>query len=309
MRTFALLIVVFAMAFSSFADYTLEDISPHFSTNTGILWKAPTNNLPKFFWIYKKLPRAFSAATISNAIMLASFQHKGFPKPSTNQVVIWDQHFEGEPQPPNLLILPDSGQMSFTLGDQAPDSPAGIATNEMALERAWSCLALLELDRTQFIKTNAAVAGEYGIFLPRQIDGIGFFDGSEGFQIQFEKQKVRQFCLLFPSLERDRQSQTASPQQIIACIQAFKTPSPLEGEETDYFRRIKSLAKAKQITVTKITPYYGEGIYGEAPTNTGPQYVTPIAQLEVVADFGTSNVTVRLLSPIVFSEVRRLLSK
>jgi hypothetical protein len=46
------------------------------STNAQIIWKAPTNNLPKSFWIYKKLPRVFSAAVISNALMLASFQSK-----------------------------------------------------------------------------------------------------------------------------------------------------------------------------------------------------------------------------------------
>jgi hypothetical protein len=34
-----------------------------------------------------------------------------------------------------------------------------------------------------------------------------------------------------------------------------------------------------------------------------------IAELEAVADFGNSNTTVRLLSPIISSEVSRLLGK
>jgi len=38
MKTFAFLIAFFATAFSSFADYTLEDISLHFSTNAEIIW-------------------------------------------------------------------------------------------------------------------------------------------------------------------------------------------------------------------------------------------------------------------------------
>jgi hypothetical protein len=80
MKAFAVLIVTFSTAFSSFARYALEDISPHFSTNAEILWQAPTNHLPKSFWIYKILPRVFSATTISNAIVLASFQSKGFPQ-------------------------------------------------------------------------------------------------------------------------------------------------------------------------------------------------------------------------------------
>ena len=311
MKTVAILAVILATAFASpAAPIILEDISPHLSTNAQIIWQAPTNHLPESFWIYKKLPQTFSATTISNAIILVSFQDKGFPKPSTNQIVIWGDRFEGEPQPPCFSILPDLGQMSFTLGDRAADSPEQIPKDEAAVKRAWDCLLKLGIDRTQFVKTNAAASGVYGVFLPRQIDGIEVYGGSEGFQIQFGKQKVLQFCLLFPNLERNAQSQVASPQQIIACIRAFKTPSPPNGDEPDYFGRIKSLAKAKKLTISKITPYYGEGIYGEAPTNgESPKIVVPIAEIEAIADFGNSNATVRLLSPILSSEASRLLGK
>src|SRR5208283_545745 len=110
--------------------------------------------------------------------------------------------------------------------------------------------------------------------------------------------------LTLPNLEREQESPTASAQQIIACIRALKTPSPPNGEESDYFGRIKNLAKAKKLTITKITPVYGEGVFGEVPTNNEPaKIVTPIAQLEAVADFGNSNATVRLFSPILSSEV------
>ena len=84
---------------------------------------------------------------------------------------------------------------------------------------------------------------------------------------------------------------------------------PNACEET-YFQRIKALANAKTFTITKITPYYSEGIFGEVPTNdVPPEFVTPLAELEAVADFGNSNATVRLLSPILSSEVSRLLGK
>jgi len=49
-------------------------------------------------------------------------------------------------------------------------------------------------------------------------------------------------------------------------------------------------------------------VFGEVPTNDVPcKFVTPFAELEAVADFGNSNATVRLLSPIIASEVSRLL--
>ena len=46
------------------------------------------------------------------------------------------------------------------------------------------------------------------------------------------------------------------------------------------------------------------------PTNNEPaKIVAPVAELEAVADFGNGNAAVRLLSPIISSEVNRLLGK
>ena len=171
MKAFALLIAFFATAFSSFADYTLEDISPHFSTNMPIIWQAPTNQLPKSLWIYKKVPRVFSAATISNAVILASFQDKGFPKPSKSRTFIWADHMDGEPQPPYFEVLPAAGQISYSLEDRAPGSAAEYFKDEAAVERAWNALAHLGIQRTEFVRTNVATDGEWGGFLPRQSDG------------------------------------------------------------------------------------------------------------------------------------------
>jgi len=250
----------------------------------------------------------FSATTISNAIILASFQDKGFPQPSTNQVILWDNRFEGEPQPPDFAILPDEGQLSYSLGDRAPDSAEKVANDAAALQRAWDCLQQLGIDRSEFVKTNAASAGAWGVFLPRQIDGIQFGNESEGFSWQQfgSHGKVRLFCLLLPKLERQENSPTATPQQIIACVRAHKTAlNP--GGKSDYFARLKSLTKAEKLTITRITPFYGEGIYRETLTNDEPpRVVAPIAELDAVADFGNSNMPIRLFSPITISEVARL---
>ena len=67
---------------------SLEDVSLHFSTNTAIVWRAPTNHLPTRFWTYKIVPQVFSATAISNGIVLAGFEKKGFPRPSTSDVVL-----------------------------------------------------------------------------------------------------------------------------------------------------------------------------------------------------------------------------
>jgi hypothetical protein len=313
MKAFALLAAILVPAYSAPANPpTVEELWSHLFTNGPIIWQAPSNKLPKSFWIYKKMPRVFSTTTISNAIILASFQDKGFPKPSRYRTTLWANHIDGEPMPPNFSIWLEQGQISFSLGDRAPESQEEIWTNQNAVERAWNCLSQLGVDRTQFVKTNVAGSGAWGIFFPRQIDGIQFYDESEGFSFQqFGKEgKIRCFWLALPNLKREKQGQSANPQQIIACIRAHKAFEMPNGEEENYFDRLKILASAKKLTITKIMPYYSEGIFGEVPTNdVPPEFVTPIAELEAVADFGNSNATVRLLSPILSSEVSRLLGK
>jgi hypothetical protein len=123
-----------------------------------IVWQASMNHLPKEFWIYKRLPRVFSAAAISNAVVLAGFEKKGFPRAS-KEVVLWADHQEGEPRPPSLGIFPKYGQISFSLGDRAPDPPRDIARDEAAVKRAWKCVTLLGVDPAEIAPTNASSVG------------------------------------------------------------------------------------------------------------------------------------------------------
>jgi len=206
-----------------------------------------------------------------------------------------------------LLILPEEGLIQYTLGDRWSGSPRDILSGQAEVEYAWNCLGWLGVDRNQFVKTNAA---SNGVSFPRHIDGIRFPDETEGFSIQRygKERKLRFFMLTLPKLQRTTNGLTASPQEIIACIRAFKTPVMPSGEEPDYFASAKAVAKAKKLTITKLTPYYGEGVYGEEPPeNRRPRWVTPVAYLEATAGFGSSNAAVRLYAPILSSDVRRLL--
>jgi hypothetical protein len=324
---------VFATAFSSFADFTNspENFSPHFTTNTEIIWQTPTNNLPKGFWIYKRLPpHPFSATVISNAIVLASLQSKGFPKPSTNDFYMWEDkgpNYPG-PIPDYFCIIPKSATISFGLphpGTNTSDIPA----DKILVQRAWACAAQLGVDPTQvtfkemtsrfnqdenYNDLTNQLCGR-GVFLSRKLNGILFWsmgtedESVDGFWIEFGSYgQVRAFSLVWPDLKRSEFQQIAAPQQIIACIKAQKTIVIPDKNEETYFQRIKTLATAKKFIIKKITPYYIEGRFGETPTNdTPPEIIEPIADLEAVADFGDSNVTVRLISPMISSEVNRLI--
>jgi hypothetical protein len=332
-KTFALFVFVLATAFSASADpLTWQELSAHLFTNTAIVWQAPTNKLPKSFWIYqRKLPHVFSATVISNAVVLGSLQGKGFPKPSTNDFFIPE---DKGPNYPGALatifgIRPGDANMYYSVPNYGAGSDKKIPSDETIAARAWKYAPQLGLDPAQLVQEriythlcdsdrNGQVTNHVcgrGVFLSRQLDGISFFSadnegsGAEGFSIEFgSRGETRFFSLRWSMVKRYENQQTANPQDIIRCIQAHKTfvlPTP---DEEDYFARLKKLAGAKKLTITKITPYYGEGVFGEVPTNDVPcEFATPFTELEAVADFGNSHATVRLISPIIASEVNRLL--
>lgn len=310
---------------------TIDDFAPHFSTNAQIVWKAPTSSLPKNLWVYKILPNLFTAPVISNAIVLASFQSKGFPQPSTNQIILWDHAREvDDPLAGSFSIYPAAGQISFNMKNHQLGSPKGIPSDEVISKRAWDCALLLGLNRAQLLEgkfdsshcmynengglANAGDVSGREVSLDRTIDGVDFMGPSEGFSIEFGSQgMIRSFELNWPNIERFVNLQTFTPAQIISFIRANQTIVVPEKNEESYFQRIKSLSQTKIFTITKITLHYGEGLFGEIPKendNAMPKYITPFAELQAVADFGKSNATVRLVAPIIlFHESQKLENK
>jgi hypothetical protein len=321
------MILILGTTFPSFADTSwLEKFSIPLATNTPILWEAPAN-LPKSFWIYQRLPcRPFSPSVISNAVMLASVGDRGFPEPSTNAYFVWSP-----PDPCGVSfsifsIQPAATSITFSSPHQnlsTNDVPSAVNVRKQALEYAvrFGVNPAYLISKDVYTASNATGCDQTltegvcarGIFLSRKLDGIGFFgdanNDSDGFSIEFgSRGQIRSFSLIWPYLETNRLERTASPQQIIACLRAHRTivlPNP--AEET-YFKRLQALANAKKFTVTKITAYYSEGGFGNAPTNDVPaEFIAPFAELEAVADFGDRSATVQLISPILSSEVSRLL--
>jgi hypothetical protein len=332
-KTFAFLAASLATAFSSLADTSsLENFSPNLSTNTPIIWQVPTNHLPKNIWIYRRLgPRIFPETVISNAVVLASLQGKKIPKPSTNDFVILDEKPANYPGPIFSIfsIHPGSGSVNYTMPNPVRGSDKDIPSEEIIVARAWKYAFQLGLDPKQLVQKpltsqscdfdeNGREATNHicgrGVYLSRLLDGIAFWGNgddspNEGFWIEFGSHgMIRCFSVTWPNLERYESQPTASPQRIIACIRAQKIIVVPDGEER-YFERVKALANAKKFTITGITPYYGEGVFGELPTNDEPpKYFPPFAELAAVADFGNSNLTVRLLSPVLSSDATRLLT-
>ena len=328
MKLFANLAVLLTATVATVNAQSWQELSSNLFVNAEIIWRVPTNALPKNLWVYHRLlPHVFPATVISNAVVLGSLQKRGFPKPSTNDFFILQEVPQDWPAPiPTLLgIRPADANLYFSIANFAPLSQKEIPGAETIIKLARKYAPQLGLDPATLVQEKIynhscdtdqaanAVCGR-GVFFSRQFDGISFFsaadngESAEGFSIEFgEHGKIESFSIRWSDVERYKKERTASPDEITRCILAHKAivmPNFKDGD----FERLKKLATAKKFTITKIMPYYGEGMFGEVPTNDVPcQFATPFAELEAVADFGNSNATVRLLSPILSSEVSRLL--
>jgi hypothetical protein len=87
MKTLPILAAILAAAsITSAAGTSFDDITLHYSKNAQIIWKAPTNVVPKRLWVYKIFPNTFTEPVISNAVVLASYSLIGTTAPDFKKV-------------------------------------------------------------------------------------------------------------------------------------------------------------------------------------------------------------------------------
>ncbi|HTV43176.1 MAG TPA: hypothetical protein VMF08_21605 [Candidatus Sulfotelmatobacter sp.] len=322
------LIAIFATPLSSLADPpSLQELESRLF-DCPIIWQA-TNTLPKSFWTYEKaLPCIFNPKVITNAIILASFESKGYPKPSTNDICIFtdpDCDSCGCARVCNFSINPGRATLSFNSAYRN-NLTQGMPGDDAIIKWASDDAPALGVDPKQIAFKNftshyntdtngdnifSQISGR-GVYLCRRLEGIFFWgDGDnvslEGFWIEFGSYgQIRAFTLTWPDLKRVKKEKTATPEEIIRCIAEHKTIILPKYDEPDFFGRLKTLATARKLTITKITPYYSEGHFGDTPTNSEPKIVMPVAELAAVADVGNSNMPVQIYSPIISSDAARL---
>ena len=304
-----------------------QEISASAFTNAEIVWQVPSNALPQTLWVYRRLlPRVFAASVISNAVVLGSLEKRGFPKSSTNDFFISQEVSPDWPAPiPTLLgIVPKDAYLYFSIPSYAPLVAQNTPDDKTILLLAIKDALLLGLSQKELTRNNfythwsgteasGSIFGR-GVFFPRQLEGISFFsaasngDGAEGFSIEFgEHGKIQAFSVRWSDLQHYKSERIATTGELTRCIRAHKAIVMPNFKDND-FAWLKSLTKAKRLTIIKITPYYGEGIFGEIQANDIPcQYATPFVELEAVADIGDAHIPVKIVSPILSPEVARLL--
>jgi len=327
-KSFPLLAAFLTTAFCAAADaQSWQELSANLFTNAAIIWRVPANQLPKSLWVYHRiLPRIFSATVTSNAVVLAALQKRGFPPPSTNDFSVPEDKGPDYPGPVSIIfgVRPGDANLYFSGANFAPVSQKEIPDYETIIKLARQYAPQLGLDPVNLahakIYTHLCETGQTannvcgrGVFFSRYLDGIGFFSGAddgesaEGYSMEFGAHgKIQAFSVRWSDVEHYKNENTASQDEITRCILAHKAIVMPDFKDDD-FDRLKKLATAKKFTIIKITLYYGEGLFGEVPTNDVPsQFATPFAELEAVADFGNSNAAVKLLVPILSSETSRL---
>lgn len=322
----AIILVVWLLVPAGIRAESWQYVSANAFTNAQIVWQIPSNALPKTLWVYHRiLPHVFPADVLSNAVVLASLQSRGFPSSTTNDFRILQQEPENWPGPISILfeIRPADACLYYLPGG-GPVSQKEIPNDEVIIRTARRTARLLGLDQSELKQDKIFtrwmdedqdthnILGR-GVFFPRQLDGIRFFsmsdsgDATEGFSMEFgERGQIRGFSVRWSDLERDRNQRVATEDEITRCIRAHKAII-VPNFKPDDFAWLKTLAGAKKLTILKVIPYYGEGAFGEIPTNDAPYaYATPFAELEAVADVGDTRVPVKLLSPILSAEISRL---
>jgi hypothetical protein len=281
------------------------------STNSEIVWSAPTNNLPRGLWIYKVMPEAFSAAVISNAMIIGHFQMKDLTRPpDKNQISFQNKNEFNRTR--FLTINPTIGTMKYQSDTDASAPAENVPSSEETEKLARDVLFQLGIDRsllaekvrngydnirTRYDRTGhqtaAPEATMRGISFERRIDGVLLSD-QWCFLIHFGNHGiVEDFSLCWRNILPSESHQVATPEQIVKMIKSGKVVLPPQMSDTT------GLDSAKKLTVVKITPHYYNGIGKESL-----DFMYPYADLEMTADSGNTNATTFFLNCPILVETK-----
>jgi hypothetical protein len=316
MKGVGLTILFLSVCVSSPADsIRLEGEPFRPSTNTEVIWNAPTNDWPTGLWIYKVMPEAVSAAVVSNAMMLGHFTMKDFSR-STHPVIkdkdlIYFYHQDAQNLRRHLFIAPDLGAIEYAserdYSAPVEDAPTADQAEKLArdvlfqlgVDRSLVCNPKPGYDETSIRykydkeahkmilpgTTNTVVRG---IAFQRRIDGV-LESGSWCFMIHFRSHgEIEDFSLYWRNILPQKSYPTVSPAQIVGMIKNGQTQLPPQFDD------VNGVADAKTLTVTKLTPRYYTGTGKESL-----DALRPYANLEVSANFGTNISTFFLTCPIL----------
>lgn len=311
-----ILITLVAVGSAGFAEDQLsfKGLADFRAPNAQISWQSPAK-CPATLWVYKVVTQTYSPAVISNLMALGSFTMDDRIQSDTNAI-----RFRSRDQVRHLEIAPASGWVRYwdnNATDTYKRKIQGVPSEKETEDKALELLSRLGIQRSDFAtrpdssrllafgerstterfekETGERVTSVYerGVFLIRQVDGIHFagLGLNGGAHASFSLGgKLAQFEVLWRNLQPAERRRVASPEQITRWIK--------EGRAAMTHRDAVDPSEIEKITITGLAPMY----MGEPP-NEHQTLVYPFAQIEAIADIGSTNSPIQLYCPIVTTEI------
>jgi len=311
MKTTIVATILLAAASCSGAPPQLEGDPFQPPPSAPLCWGATSNSLPKAFWVYRVMPKAFSGAQMSNAIALGRLQAARLvtpPVPIPDRQLSYFQDAAAGAQR-HLAIAPTLGSMEYYAGVSLREPAVEVPSEELAKSLAFSCLFALGIDRSQIADTyrnsGTATGGKLdqhgqrlttttlrrGVALFRRIDGVQV--AAPCFRVVFGNHaRITQFTLTWRNLIPDAAYQAAGPEQLTDRIKAGRAVAPPQDFD------LATLAQARRLVVAKATPFYYD-----KPGLTPLDLVFPFAELELRAEMPETTNTVFVQVPILLTNI------
>lgn len=298
------LLTVVCLATSVVTPTLANSLGPEpetFHPNAPIIWAA-TNVWPENMRIYQTVETNFSQMALSNAMAMGAFKPINITS-QKREAVVFEVH-QDTALMRSLKISSTQGSIDYLKSQTDYSSVRGVPSFEATVKLAMSYLQRFDCDTNQIIITATPMEGtvetyakkngpmvskvvyERGTTFYRQLDGIKERDSS--FMIYFGNDaSVNSLHLNWQVLRPCQFHKTASLNEIISLIKSGRATiyPAANGEQPIH-------AQAKTFTITKITPIY--------VTRGTKELVYPSADLEIIADVGTTNASMFYLNcPLV----------
>ncbi|MGH7976501.1 MAG: hypothetical protein ACREDS_06165, partial [Limisphaerales bacterium] len=240
---------------------------------------------------------------ISNAMVLASFKESDMVV--SNETLIRFQDRKNDKWSRFLNILPEAGQILYYPRVESAGSPNDVPDEQEVSKLAWDYLPLFDINHSQVcelpknrkIKTcpGSTNVCSRGVFLSRIMAGNGMRE--MGFGIDFGSHAhIEDFYLLWPAWETTGTEHSVTIKQIIQWLKAGRM-LPTEDELLNR-AKIEQLAEAKKLVITGFDLHYGQGKFGELPSQENENLVSPFGVLKGIANLENTNINFTLYCPV-----------
>ena len=292
---------------------------PFVPVNCEISWSVPTKQQPMELWVFKTIPQNFSPKAISNLMVLGSFTTNDQRKLTAEESAIDSNAvaFVTKDENRSLGISPALGWIiykdnrAFDIRDKIKGVPSDAKAKRLALK----LLDDIGIPRSELVKkskngepltfretgtrgptyhtktkttTGKNEIDSRGVFFIRQIEGVSFagIGVAGGFYVRFVSHaKVQQLELVWRNLQRWKEFQVASPDQIVQRIKEGQAVMPAPNVNP---------TEVRKLTITQISPLYMGELGGKRQ-----DFTYPFGSLNAIANLGRTNVNVQLYCPIL----------